>query len=35
VTDDEDSQRRFYESLGFSEIRDVGEGALRAFVSFT
>jgi GNAT superfamily N-acetyltransferase len=35
LTDDEPGQRRFYESLGYAEIRDVGEGTLRAFVQFT
>ncbi|MGO0577456.1 GNAT family N-acetyltransferase [Ornithinimicrobium panacihumi] len=32
LTDDEPRQRAFYESLGWAEIRDVGEGTLRAFV---
>ncbi|WAL68446.1 GNAT family N-acetyltransferase [Amycolatopsis cynarae] len=34
LTDDEAGQRAFYESLGFAEIRDHGEGSLRAFVRF-
>lgn len=34
LTDDEPAQRAFYESLGYSEIRDVGAGTLRAFVRF-
>lgn len=34
LTDDEPAQRAFYESLGYSEIRDFGEGTLRAFVRF-
>jgi hypothetical protein len=32
LTDDEPGQRAFYESLGYAEIRDHGEGTLRAFV---
>jgi GNAT superfamily N-acetyltransferase len=32
LTDDEPGQRAFYESLGFTEIRDLG--TLRAFVRF-
>ncbi|MFX0539305.1 GNAT family N-acetyltransferase [Ornithinimicrobium sp. Y1847] len=32
LTDDEDRQRAFYESLGWTEIRDHGDGSLRAFV---
>ena len=35
LTDDEPGQRAFYEALGFSEIRDLGEGRLRAFVRFS
>lgn len=35
LTDDEPGQRRFYESLGYAEIRDHGDGGLRAFVRFT
>ncbi|MFK5583741.1 MULTISPECIES: GNAT family N-acetyltransferase [unclassified Serinicoccus] len=35
LTDDEPGQRKFYESLGWSEIRDHGDGRLRAFVRFT
>lgn len=35
LTDDEPGQRAFYESLGWSEIRDHGTGSLRAFVRFT
>lgn len=34
LTDDEPGQRAFYESIGFSETRDFGEGTLRAFVRF-
>lgn len=34
LTDDEPGQRAFYESLGYVEIRDFGEGTLRAFVRF-
>ena len=34
LTDDESAQKAFYESLGFSETRDFGEGTLRAFVRF-
>jgi GNAT superfamily N-acetyltransferase len=34
LTDDEPRQRAFYESLGYTEIRDFGEGTLRAFVRF-
>jgi GNAT superfamily N-acetyltransferase len=34
LTDDEPGQRAFYESLGFREIRDFGEGTLRAFVQY-
>lgn len=32
LTDDDPGQRAFYESLGFREVRDVAEAALRAFV---
>ena len=32
LTDDEPSQRAFYESLGYTEIRDVEGANLRAFV---
>lgn len=35
LTDDEPRQRAFYEQLGFTEIRDWGEGRLRAFVRIT
>lgn len=35
LTDDEPRQRAFYESIGWTEIRDHGEGRLRAFVKFT
>lgn len=35
LTDDEPRQRQFYQSLGWSEIRDHGDGGLRAFVKFT
>jgi GNAT superfamily N-acetyltransferase len=34
LTDDEPGQRTFYESLGYTEIRDYGRGTLRAFVRF-
>ena len=34
LTDDEPGQRAFYESLGFTEIRDLYDGSLRAFVQF-
>lgn len=34
MTDDEPRQRSFYESLGYEEIRDHGDGRLRAFVRF-
>jgi GNAT superfamily N-acetyltransferase len=34
LTDDEPAQRAFYESLGFSETRDFGDGTLRSFVRF-
>jgi hypothetical protein len=34
LTDDEPAQKAFYESLGYREIRDFGEGTLRAFVRF-
>lgn len=34
LTDDEPGQRAFYESLGYAEIRDYGQGTLRAFVRF-
>jgi hypothetical protein len=34
LTDNEPGQKAFYESLGFSETRDFGEGTLRAFVRF-
>jgi GNAT superfamily N-acetyltransferase len=34
LTDDEPGQRAFYEALGYREIRDLGEGTLRAFVRF-
>ena len=34
LTDDEPRQRSFYESLGYAEIRDHGDGRLRAFVRF-
>jgi GNAT superfamily N-acetyltransferase len=35
LTDDEPAQRAFYESVGFTEIRDFGDGTLRAFVRFS
>lgn len=34
LTDDEPGQRAFYESLGFTELRDVSPGGLRGFVRF-
>jgi GNAT superfamily N-acetyltransferase len=34
LTDDDPAQRAFYESLGYKETRDFGEGTLRAFVRF-
>lgn len=34
LTDDEPRQRAFYESLGWTELREHGEGRLRAFVRF-
>lgn len=34
LTDDEPRQREFYEAMGFSEIRDVKDASLRAFVRF-
>lgn len=34
LTDDERKQRAFYESLGYTEIRDVDGASLRAFVRF-
>lgn len=34
LTDDEPGQRAFYESLGYQETRDRGDGTLRAFVRF-
>jgi GNAT superfamily N-acetyltransferase len=34
LTDDERGQRAFYESLGYAETRDHGDGSLRAFVRF-
>jgi GNAT superfamily N-acetyltransferase len=34
LTDDDPGQRAFYESLGYTEIRDYGPGALRSFVRF-
>lgn len=34
LTDDEPGQRAFYESLGYRELRDFGEGTLRGFVRF-
>jgi GNAT superfamily N-acetyltransferase len=34
LTDDEPGQRAFYEAVGYAEIRDYGQGALRAFVRF-
>ena len=34
LTDDDPGQRAFYESLGYAEVRDHGQGTLRAFVRF-
>ncbi|XKH56414.1 GNAT family N-acetyltransferase [Citricoccus nitrophenolicus] len=34
LTDDDQGQRAFYESLGYQETRDHGAGSLRAFVRF-
>jgi GNAT superfamily N-acetyltransferase len=34
LTDDDPGQRSFYESLGYSEIRDYGDGTLRALALF-
>lgn len=34
LTDDEPRQRAFYESLGYREVREHGDGRLRAFVRF-
>ena len=34
LTDDEPGQRAFYEALGYAELRDYGQGTLRAFVRF-
>jgi GNAT superfamily N-acetyltransferase len=34
LTDDEESQRRFYESLGYVNIRDYQEWRLNAYVQF-
>lgn len=34
LTDDEPAQRAFYQSLGYTEIRDVTQAPLRAFVRF-
>lgn len=34
LTDDEPRQRAFYTSLGFAEIREHGDGSLRAFIKF-
>ena len=34
LTDDEPRQRAFYESLGWTELREHGDGRLRAFVRF-
>jgi GNAT superfamily N-acetyltransferase len=34
LTDDEPGQRAFYESLGYTEIRDFTQAALRTFVRF-
>lgn len=34
LTDDEPGQRAFYQALGYVEIREYGQGTLRAFVRF-
>lgn len=34
LTDDEKARRACYEALGYKEIRDFGEGTLRAFARF-
>jgi GNAT superfamily N-acetyltransferase len=34
LTDDEPSQRAFYESLGFTEVHDFSPGPLRSFARF-
>jgi ribosomal protein S18 acetylase RimI-like enzyme len=34
LTDDEDRQKRFYESMGFTNTRDVKSFTLNAYVSF-
>ncbi|MEO9139506.1 MAG: GNAT family N-acetyltransferase [Jatrophihabitans sp.] len=34
LTDDEPSQQAFYESLGYAQVREFGDGSLRAFVRF-
>ncbi len=34
LTDNEPSQQAFYESLGYYEVHDFGDGSLRAFVRF-
>jgi GNAT superfamily N-acetyltransferase len=34
LTDDEPVQRAFYEALGYCEVRDHGNGSLRAFVRY-
>jgi ribosomal protein S18 acetylase RimI-like enzyme len=34
VTDDDPGQRAFYESLGYREVREHGNGSLRAFVRY-
>lgn len=35
ITDDEPRQRAFYEAMGFTEIRDLPDAAIRAFVRFS
>lgn len=35
LTEDEPRQRAFYESMGFTEIRDMMDAELRAFVRFS
>nr|WP_269779269.1 GNAT family N-acetyltransferase [Propioniciclava soli] len=35
ITDDDPGQRAFYEARGFTEIRDVPDASLRAFLRFT
>lgn len=34
ITDDEPAQKAFYESLGYKEVAEFGNGTLRAFIRF-